>query len=151
MAQSLPMQPTAPMFPTGMGHIHGPAGFQDPAIAAATPAFAVTMHHGPVDHSNRQQQQHHHVVVPGQAMDMGGPHGPHVSFAGLPGSMGGMTDSHPFMMPAGDQSNADNQNGPPENTHSSTPKRMVIDPPNLQEWRQRLFDCDELTILTNDQ
>lgn len=148
MPSSLSMQPTAPMFPTSLGQVHGPGAFQDPAIAAATPAFAVSLH-APVDHGARVQQ--HQVVGPGPGMDMSGAHGQHATFAGLPsGHMAGMHESHPFMMSGGEQGSGENHNAP-ENAQGGVQKRMVVDPPNLEEWRQRLFDCDELIIVTNDQ
>ncbi|KAH7369104.1 hypothetical protein B0T11DRAFT_327223 [Plectosphaerella cucumerina] len=139
------------MFPGNMAHVHVPNAFQDPAIAAATPAFSVNM----PDASGRAQQSHHHVVDPSLEMashrdsgGMGQGQGPHVAFAPMAtGPMQDMPEPPHFMVPAGEQ--PETQNGAGE--HTAVPRRLVVDPPNLQEWRQRLFDADELIILTNDQ
>lgn len=36
-------------------------------------------------------------------------------------------------------------------TGGKLPVRMVVDPPDLQAWRQRLFDVDDTIVLTQEE
>lgn len=42
------------------------------------------------------------------------------------------------------------QEGGTTNGHFSNLK-MVLDPPNLEQWRQRLFDLDDTITMTEDE
>lgn len=35
--------------------------------------------------------------------------------------------------------------------HGQLVNRIVIDPPNLQAWREKLFNVDDTILLTNDE
>lgn len=35
--------------------------------------------------------------------------------------------------------------------HGQLVNRIVVDPPDLQAWREKLFNVDDTIILTNDQ
>lgn len=41
--------------------------------------------------------------------------------------------------------------GSANQAHPHPEKRLVLDPPQLDEWRQKLFDVDGLIILTHEQ
>lgn len=40
---------------------------------------------------------------------------------------------------------------PVNRRHSYKSTKMVVDPPNLAEWRQRLFHCDGVITMTEDE
>ncbi|KAI0172017.1 hypothetical protein GGR52DRAFT_548688 [Hypoxylon sp. FL1284] len=41
--------------------------------------------------------------------------------------------------------------GPEQRPHGQLVNRIVVDPPDLQAWRDRLFNVDDTIVLTNDQ
>jgi glutathione S-transferase len=42
--------------------------------------------------------------------------------------------------------------GPSEpRPHGQLVGRIVVDPPDLQAWRQKLFNIDDMIVLTNEQ
>jgi glutathione S-transferase len=38
-----------------------------------------------------------------------------------------------------------------QTSNGHLPTAIVVDPPNLEEWRQKLFNVDELIILSEDE
>ncbi|GKT39968.1 glutathione S-transferase U1 [Colletotrichum spaethianum] len=125
------------------------------------------------DEEQQQQQQQQHAVVPGVIGPLGQLGRPvHAQQAGhsqvmpvpdqhgqfgilTPGpaipdqSAGGMEES--LIGPSGFIP-IDGTTAPGWRPHGSLlSSKWVIDPPNLEEWRQKLFDADGLIILTHEQ
>ncbi|KZL73422.1 glutathione S-transferase [Colletotrichum tofieldiae] len=103
---------------------------------------------GQLDRPAHVQQAGHNQVmpVPGQHGQFGiltpGPAIPNQSAAGMEESLIGPSGFIPI----------DGTTAPGWRPHGSLlSSKWVIDPPNLEEWRQKLFDADGLIILTHEQ
>lgn len=55
------------------------------------------------------------------------------------------------MFPQSSQVNPSNPEASEQRPHGQLVSRIVVDPPDLQAWREKLFNVDDTIILTNDQ
>ncbi|KAI0899367.1 hypothetical protein F4806DRAFT_492362 [Annulohypoxylon nitens] len=55
------------------------------------------------------------------------------------------------MFPQSSQVNSSNPEASEQRPHGQLVNRIVVDPPDLQAWREKLFNVDDTIILTNDQ
>lgn len=62
-----------------------------------------------------------------------------------------MFSGHGMDMSAVQQSGTAGQDVAPAGHGNGLEGRVVLDPPDLEAWRQKLFDVDDTIILTNDQ
>lgn len=107
--------------------------------------------HGPIQHPQQQfgrvsSQPHQHQEPRNGGGVGGGQFGilapttvPQDAFTG---------ESHGSLEGALEGPNAD---GSKQQSHSQLSTRMVVDPPDLAAWREKLFNVDDMIILTNDQ
>ncbi|KAL7820455.1 hypothetical protein V8C44DRAFT_83469 [Trichoderma aethiopicum] len=117
-------------------------------------------------HQHRQQQHHHLPAIP--LPHQGYPHGTHPQQRQVSAGQFGILEPTPISagMPGHNGSalqhrdQDDTYHG--QNNEAETPDcavvpyklsqaKLVINPPDLQAWRQKLFDVDDLIILTHEQ
>ncbi|XXG98706.1 NineTeen Complex (NTC) component [Hypoxylon texense] len=58
-------------------------------------------------------------------------------------------DEDLFTQPA--QAPSSTADGPEQRPHGQLVNRIVVDPPDLQAWRDKLFNVDDTIVLTNDE
>ena len=107
------------------------------------------------NHGHQPMQQ---VQVQVQVQQNGSPHTPHQQIQhNTGGGQYGMLTPGPIQHSAiGRLQQDEDLYGPPEvneqhqsNGHLNT--KIVVDPPNLEEWRQKLFNVDEVITLSQDE
>ncbi|KAL0936628.1 glutathione transferase [Colletotrichum truncatum] len=166
-------QPSVPQHAAPVTHFrpgHGPS--PGPSIDMAGIETSEPVFHHDVEgheHEQHQQQQHSigHMVQPSQAQPQVHGHGhSHTQSLSTPiqhGQFGILTPGPaiPDAVTAGTAESLigpggcipiDGTTAPGWRPHGSLlSSKWVVDPPNLQEWRQKLFDADGLIILSNEQ
>lgn len=103
--------------------------------------------------SNPFDRSHGHRAI--QVQNNAGPHTPHQHSGSSGGQFGILTTGSIQHNSIGRLQQEDDIFGTPErsdqksNGHLST--KIVVDPPNLAEWRQKLFNVDEMITLSEEE
>ena len=125
---------------TGLDDFHPDLRLQDPSTHAFQPP-------NPFDRS--------HGHRPIQVQNNSGPHTPHQHGGNPGGQFGILTTGSAQHNSIGRLQQEDDIFGSPDgsdqksNGHLST--KIVVDPPNLAEWRQKLFNVDEMITLSEEE
>jgi len=109
----------------------------------------------PFQPPNPFNQTHQHQAIQQQPVQNGSPHTPHQHTSSGGGQFGILTTSSIQHNSIGRLQQEEELFGSPDggdqksNGHLST--KIVVDPPNLAEWRQKLFNVDEIITLSEEE
>ncbi|KAJ4151400.1 hypothetical protein LMH87_012102 [Akanthomyces muscarius] len=101
----------------------------------------------PMGTMEKQQQQHmgQFGILAPTPMPVAHPHG------SMPPTMGQQTLHFAPALQAGAGAGTDDAAGSSPAAHGKIGGKIVVDPPDLQAWREKLFSVDEMIVLTQDQ
>lgn len=117
----------------------------DVPVATSPPVTEANVRHLMNSRDETGQTAH---STQGQALPVPSPAGQPSHFEALPPPFNPQLDPRltPTGVPAAVPGHVPSQSAQPEDATA-----YVLDPPELQEWRQRLFDADGVIVLTNEQ
>ncbi|KAI1094165.1 hypothetical protein F5B19DRAFT_446159 [Rostrohypoxylon terebratum] len=146
---------SVPTVPVGQGDFvqvqHGRDGFdQDP-----NPAHMLqNTHNQSTSDLHRTPHQHHPPLPPPSSHSAPPAHGQFGILTQNPMAQPNVVPQlqpEEDMFPQSSQVNPSNPEASEQRPHGQLVSRIVVDPPDLQAWREKLFNVDDTIILTNDQ
>lgn len=100
---------------------------------------------------HQQPQQQQTTVTPGQQAHLTPEKQNSMGQFGILAPTPVPLPQHQPMTPMGQQTMSFGQESPAVPTSGKLPGKIVVDPPDLETWREKLFNVDEMIVLTHEQ